>query len=714
METAPFEAADPFWGNSESSLPPPKGLAEKWYKLKAQTGNTHPGPCLPFGMVSAVPYSGAYPTGYGVYGPNSYGHPDVYLPEKCCKGFTHFQVSGTGAILKYYQFSRVVPLGAQGMAGLDTLYPLREERAVPGAYEALLGDSGIRAALAAGPKGMWHRYAFDHGEPAVAVDLLQCGLAMKDHDPSRILEASVTPRGPGCYDAYILYDLPLYACIRFSDPEAQCQLLLDGQPRSAAVLPDAFGHTLRLLCRGVLGRPLNVQLAFSLRSAQQAYENLLAEPPSLEEARRRAALAWQSCLGAIQTRTQDQQLRGIFYSALYHSCVKPANFRGESPFWQLRPDCYLDFATLWDQYKTQLPLVFTLYPEAASGMVNALINFGECQGEFPNTILMSPASSLESQQALSLAVYAIVDAYWRGTPGVDWDRALRVMDQDLTAKARRMPRVGRITHYLDYGEACLSAAAMAEDLGRSTLAERFRGFSRWEAAAYDPVTGLLRDGEYYEGHVKTYSFRLMHRMGERMARYPSREALLADLDAFFGFTSGPAPQDFDGLSGSENEWRANHYQRFEALNNEPDMETPFFYVYLNQHHKTARILHDVFRYMFAPGPGGLPGNNDSGGLSSWYVWNAMGLFPVTGQNLMLLGTPALESCELHLANGRVFRVETQGHGGQRIYIRRALLDGRPLPRRWLTVREFMAGGTLTLEMSDQEQPAEALQLPPGA
>ena len=113
---------DPFLGNAEMDLPEPKGISATWFFLKAQTGNTHPGACLPFGMVSVCPYSGAYVTGYGLNKPNCDGKIKKLYDKYCASGFTHFQQSGTGMIKKYYNYYRVVPLSG----GINERYRLWE------------------------------------------------------------------------------------------------------------------------------------------------------------------------------------------------------------------------------------------------------------------------------------------------------------------------------------------------------------------------------------------------------------------------------------------------------------------------------------------------------------------------------------------------------------------------------------------------------------
>ena len=150
-----FEHVDPFIGTGATDLPTPKGLAASWWWPKPQVGNTHPGATSPLGMVSACAYSGAYPTGYGLYQMSTEGVPPRLHDRLQASGFTHFQQSGTGAIRKYYNYFRVTPMLGP-LDEIDTLWHLQDEVAEPGYYAATLG-SGIRSELTVGPKSAVHR-----------------------------------------------------------------------------------------------------------------------------------------------------------------------------------------------------------------------------------------------------------------------------------------------------------------------------------------------------------------------------------------------------------------------------------------------------------------------------------------------------------------------------------------------------------------------------
>ena len=126
------------------------------------------------------------------------------------------------------------------------------------------------------------------------------------------------------------------------------------------------------------------------------------------------------------------------------------------------------------------------------------------------------------------------------------------------------------------------------------------------------------------------------------------------------------------------------------------METPYAYYYADRHDRVCQVISDGLESMFAEGKGGMPGNNDSGGLSSLYMWNAMGIFPVSGQDLMLIGSPRMLKSVIHMGNGKDFTIRREGEG---IYVKQAVLNGIELAEMSFAASEMMKGGELVLTMS---------------
>lgn len=701
---------DPFFGIGTIDLPEPQGLAATWFFIKAQTGNNHPGACAPFGMISACAYSGAYVTGYGLNAPNTHATPARYRDRPVASGFTHLQQSGTGAIDTYYNYIRVTPLIGD-LDQVGTQWPITDEEAHPGYYAATLEGTGIRAELTAAPRAALHRYTFPEGTQArVAVDFSNGGIDFP-RMRTRPTTANVTLTAPNvAQGAITMAGMCLYVYVETDTPGGTSALWLDKRELSG-------GRTLTLDsidaddCRtfGVIfavpgsQNIVHVRVGLSLRSIEQARANVqtVAEKTFAQVQQETEGL-WGACASRIQVEGGTGAQKAIFYSSLYHSLLKPADWCGESPYWD-DAAFYVDFATMWDQYKTQLPLLLTLFPERGRDIVNTLLSFAELTGGFPNGIVLNADLNQFAKQARALAHNAILDAYHRHIDGIDWQRALDAMVRDL-----RQPRnrdffekglVFPVTHTLDLANGCYCTAQLAKALGSDDIyAEMMRYAVNWRNV-YDPKTAKLIEAKYYEGGLWNYSFRLSHDMAGRIGLYPTEAAFVADLDRFFGYGQPPVVQPTDPADRDYMRW-GFALNRFEGYNNEPDIETPYGYIYAGRPDRTAEVVRTGMKYMFTTGRGGLPGNNDSGGLTSCYAWNAIGLFPVTGQPVVLIGSPIFDTVTLQLGD-KTFTVEVPGTSDDNIYVQSATLNSHPIDRAYLTVDELLAGGTLSLKMGAQ-------------
>ncbi|MEM6279159.1 MAG: glycoside hydrolase domain-containing protein, partial [Verrucomicrobiota bacterium] len=237
---------------------------------------------------------------------------------------------------------------------------------------------------------------------------------------------------------------------------------------------------------------------------------------------------------------------------------------------------------------------------------------------------------------------------------------------------------------LAFANWCISQ--LAKRIGDQVIYDKSIPLSRYWVNAFDPDTGLLsEDSDYYEGENWNYSFRFIHDMVGRIKLAGGEDRFVELLDLFFGFQD-PEPGEV--------------VHRFEGLNNEPDMESPYSYLFAGRHDRTAEVVRKVMRYQFTTGKGGLPGNDDSGGLSSWYVWSAIGVFPVTGLPIMLIGSPIFEKASLQLHGGH-FTVTALNQATDHYYVQKAWLNGKPLDRCYLKLSEFSAEAELVLEMGPE-------------
>ena len=725
-----FDRVDPFIGTDATDLPAPEGLAATWWFPKPQVGNTHPGAVFPFGMVSACAYSGAYPTGYGVYDLSTEGVPSRRFDQLQASGITHFQQSGTGAIRKYYNYLRVTPMLGP-LDELGTSWAIADEVAEPGYYAAVLA-SGIRCEVTVGPKSAIHRYTFPAATDArLVIDLAQGGLAI-DHGatvPLRAKLLTVSPTGAG--GEITVEGAPLAFHLECDSPGWRQTLWYDRRLMHGSTRLD-FDYirptTLRqfgLLWRGPVaaGETIELRIGFSLRGPTQAAENLAIDgcdhPRAFDGRRLATTQAWREHLGTITFDTDNDDRATVFATALYHSMIKPCFAYGESPFWPTAGPFAFDICTMWDIYRTQLPLMTTLFPDRAVELANALLHVCEEEGNLPIGYRMARGADRFARQGSALAHTFLADLCQLELAGIDWDWAISNMHNDLRRSyAEEYLEQGvahPIAHTLDVAFAYHCTSIVSRHLGDEALAGQLDALAAGWSNAFDPSTGLLVDSTFYEGGRWNYSFRIMHDMAARVSLAGGPQRFTALLDEFFGYDADPVKQP--GERPDKSEMAAGYaLNRFEGLNNEPDMEAPWAYHYVGRPDRTAEIVHGVINNQFGVGRGGLPGNDDSGGLSSWYVWAALGLFPVAGQNVLLLNAPSFEHATLDVG-GAIVDIDTVGFREPTAdtpcqYVRSVTIDGRQLDRSWVGGHELRGGARLTFTLGDAPSDWATATVPP--
>ncbi len=699
----PSKWVDPFLGNDAADLPKPFGVAESWWCAKPPVGNTHPGATLPFGMVSACAYSGAYVTGYGRYGLSLSGDsPPVMFDRHEALGIAHFQQSGTGRIRMYYNYLLTTPLVGNELSGLGTRYGLVDEQAWPGYYAGRFEETDIEFKVTTGRRAVWHHYKFPPGKTGkVAINIASGGLlieGMKTYPQSASIEilrdnsASGTVLMEGVEISFQIESgsniKPLRIWQEDEILDDDSDYILDRYTRSRE---GDFGILLEAVAPG---EPIEVKIGFSLISREKAKHGLTSLADTFANTVTDAATTWDKVLSKVEVEGLEAPQREIFYSSLYHATLKPAEFFDENPFTKKPGPFFFDLSTLWDLYKTQLPLVMSLWPEWGRDFVNFLVEVASREGSFPISYLMDNVPERFDKQATGLCHIILADAQNRGIEA-DWDRVLSLLWKTSRSGKNRGGRfaeyakkgvVEPLSHTLDLAFANFCIARMARRSGDQPIFDKSSPLAfHWENA-FDKETGLLKkDSTYYEGENWNYSFRFLHDMVGRIKLAGGEENFVDLLDQFFGFKEPPEGETVF---------------RFEGLNNEPDMESPYAYLYAGRHDRTAEVVRSVMRYQFTTGVGGLPGNDDSGGLSSWYVWNAIGLFPAAGLPYMLIGSPIVEKATMKLPSG-IFTVVAENQAQDNIYVQKAYLNGAPLNRCFLRLSEFHGEAELRLVMGPE-------------
>lgn len=666
-----------FHGNGQIDLPKPRGIAAKWFFIKAQCGNTNPAACLPFGGMSVCPYSGGYPTGYGDHKVNTHAHPAKFENGKKLIGFAHLQQSGTGTIGFYYNYALTVPFYDNS--------PFRRlpenEYGEPGYYSCSLEN--IKCELTADNRVAYHRYSFGCSGGKVKIDFSNNGLNLDGELRGTVSELNVRKTNE---------------CIAAADA------MIEGIHIFFAVKGNGkLEITDKEAVYSDFGKEANIKVAISLKSEENALK-FLNEATDFDTAKANAHNLWNDALSKVSIKTDDERIKRIFYSNLYHSLIKPCDRSGDGFLYKNDDAFMVDFATLWDMYKTAMPLICMVYKDTAQKSVDTLLSICDELGYIPNSFSISTKFAEHNTQARALGCYVLMTAYRYGI-SIDPHRMVKAIARDIFAPDKTDFTVdGKCTSHtfmLDMADCCRLASDIASEIGENEIAEELRPLSGQWIKCYSEETGLLgEDSEYYEGTLYNYSFRQMADMEKRIEIAGGKENFVKLLDRFFGYGRPDViqPSDPKDIDYIQNTMKKGI---FEGFNNESDTESPFSYIYAGRHDRTCEIVRAGMKYMFTEGKGGIPGNNDSDALSSYYVFMALGIFPVAGQNLFLIGSPFVDSAVISLSNGKKLEIEVNGNSEDNIYVKSVSFNGKEINNFSIPADVLMQGGKMEFTMTNR-------------
>lgn len=666
-----------FQGTGKSITPKNGSLFSQWNLLKGKAGNTSPSACLPFGAVACSPYSGGYSSGYGSLKVNTGQPVESYFEGNKLYGFAHFTHSGCGQVGFYYNYLLTVPF-KNDLSQIHTLKEITTEFARPGYYSCLFKEDNMQAEVTVSEKSAVHRYTSLDGKPfKIAIDISNDGLIqtpLNDMLFSYCEESKFRMYDNGDVGGYVVMQgVKLWFYIVCS--ATKNALWIDGKEidDNEITLKDSkktFGCVWQTETDTAI-----VKIAFSLVDEHTAKTTAM-NIPEFDEAKRVAEEEWERRLSTIELQEATETDKEIFYSNYYHSLVKPCGWKEESFLWKEDNVFYVDFTTLWDVYKTQMPLLFTFHADIGSGIVKTLLRYGKEQDGLFNALLLSSNMNLESQQACCLGGYVLYDAYVRGlVDEQDVDDLFAVVKSELARYKQSVVdgTIEKTTKLLDVTLIAKAFAGIAKKLNRTEDYNYLSTLGDYWINAYD-VDGLLKkEYPYYEGNYWNYSFRFVDDIETRLSLAGGKDKITAQLDAFFAFN------DMNEMKN-----------RFEGFNNETDMETPYFYHYVDRYDRIERIMKECMENCFQSGREGLPGNNDSGGLSACYMWNFLGLFPISGQEKMFIGCPKARKTVLHLANGNDLTIRLVENGAM---VKKVLFNGQEI-KSTLSVDAIMRGGEI--------------------
>ena len=553
---------------------------------------------------------------------------------------------------------------------------IEEEAATPGYYTCKLKEDNIRAEVTVSNSVAIHRYTSLDGSPfKIAVDISNDGLKQPwDERVFAYSKESEMRIEDGKVVGYIVVQgVKLYYCISCT---GKASLWLNKETIDKQVLrldktEDSFGCLFETDSDSAI-----VKVGYSLVSVENA-KKAVVSVCDFDTVKEQAQTAWLKRLSTIELEGVSDEDREIFYSNYYHTLIKPCGWKNESFLWEEKKTCYLDFATLWDVYKTQIPLLHTLHADVGRGIVKTLLRYGKEMGKLFNAFMLSANMNIESTQACCLGCYVLYDAYVRGlVEPNEIDDMFFVVKKEISQYEQEIKEgtFEKTTKLLDCTLIAEAFANVAKELGKLEYYEYFSEIAKYWTEAFG-ADGLLKtEYPYYEGNHWNYSFRLVNDEQKRLELSGGREKLEKQADLFFGFDENGCIDD-----------------RFEGFNNETDMETPYFYHYVGRYDRLVSIMKECTSACFRTGRDGLPGNNDSGGLSACYLWNFLGIFPISGQDCMFVGYPKAKKAIMHLSNGKTLTIVSELHGET---VNKVTFNGKRIDGYKISVQELLNGGEI--------------------
>ena len=679
-------------------------------------GHVFVGANVPFGFVqvgpTSIPEEWDWTSGY-------------HESDSTVIGFSHTHLSGTG-IGDLFDVTVMPVTGevryARGTeddpeSGLWSYADRSREVSRLGYYRVPLTRYDITAEMSATQRVGIHRYTFPAADDAAVVIDLENG-GCWDEPVRTEMKAAGDNTVEGCrWSSGWASDQRIYFVAEFSRPFDSFTLHGKDSMYGRASFSTSEGEQIL------------VKVALSPVSVEGARANLKAELPGwdLDAVAMAADDAWNAELSRIRIETEDESVRKIFYTALYHTMIAPSLFCDvDGSYYGAdhevhAPDGTTRYTTfsLWDTYRAAMPLMTIIHQDRLPDIINTMLSIYQQQGKLPVWHLMGCETDC---MVGNPGIMPVADAILKGFDGFDKELAYKALKnsamrpdrgQDLRMEYGYIPCDlfnEAVAYDMEYAIADGSVAAAAKALGKEDDYGYFLERSRSYRNFFDPGTGFMRGkdsrgrfrtpfnpfssthraDDYCEGNAWQYTWLAPHDFDGLVGCFGSKEAFLAKLDSLFSASDVVAgantSPDISGLIGQY------------AHGNEPSHHILYFYTMVGEPWKTADRVHQVLTTLYHDAPDGLSGNEDVGQMSAWYILSALGFYQADlTRPYFWFGYPMLDKAEIKVPGG-VFTVETEGRSAENRYIQSVTLNGKPYSLPYIDFKDINAGNTLVFTL----------------
>lgn len=692
----------------------------------AFTGHTFPGATYPLGFMQPGPETGNFSWDYC----SGYFYDDEKI-----NGFSQNRLNGTGIV----DFGDLLlqPFSGEKREDLSSTFNKSTEVATPGFYSVVLTDNDVKVEVTTAPHVAFHRYTFNADKTAGLLADFQSGLVWsKDRISTHVLENEVNFESDYIITGYTRRrewtERTYYFVIEFDKPIVSKELLEQRDPREKAP---------RYILNFDLGNDsvLNTKVAMSTTGIEGAKSNLAAEGKerSFDDVYKDAKKEWNRYLSKVSIEGTDED-KTNFYTALYHLYIQPNNIADvdgkyvgpNGKISQSPTGKFYSTLSQWDTFRAAFPMYTILSPEIINDLVNNMLEFSEQKGHLPIWALMG-------QETFTMignhSIPMVVDAYLKGFEGFDAERAYSEIKKSLTEGKHKnagweeydkygyypydLFKVESVSRSLESGFDDYCAAIMAKKLGKTEDYEFFMNRSGFYKNHYDNETKSMRPkdskgewltpfdpyrlahadsnigGHYTEGNALQYTWHVLQDIPGLIELLGGKEEAGKVLDFLFTTEqeSTGTLSDVTGLIGQY------------AHGNEPSHHIAYIYMYLDRPEDTQRLIRQICNDFYQNKPDGLIGNDDCGQMSAWYMFSAMGFYPVNPvSGELVFGAPQLPKTTLNLDNGKTFTIEAINLSEENMYIEKIELNGSIYTEKFITYDDIMNGGELTFYMTSNQ------------
>ncbi|HEX6915646.1 MAG TPA: GH92 family glycosyl hydrolase, partial [Chitinophagaceae bacterium] len=654
------------------------------------------------------------------------GSSGYHYSDSVIYGFSHTHLSGTG--IPDYCDLLMMPFTGEvqwDKARYRSSFSHKNEKASPGYYEVLLDKHHIRAALTTSYRSGMHQYTFPANtrKGSVLIDLkhrdqvLDCSIEKINDREIRGHRRSRSWAQNQFFYFHIIFDQPI------RDFEVN---LSDTVTRISKAMAEGAGLQAQLSFNLPEGGVLKARVGISAVSAEGARQNLLSEIRNwnFNNVSQKAKAAWNKELGKIEVKggTHDEQVS--FYTALYHTMVVPNLFQdmdGQYRGTDKKIHRAADFTnysvfSLWDTYRAYHPLMTILNQQRTRDWIRTFLHQYRNGG-------MLPVWELAGNETYCMIGYhsvpVIVDAWQKGVFKAGAAELLKAMTSyaessrfgldhyrkfGYISNEKEHESVSKTLEYA-YDDWCIAQFAMMT--GNDSVYRKYIDRAQFYKNVFDPATHHMRgklqamwqhpfdakeiNNFFTEGNSWQYSFTVPQDIETLVEMYGGRDSFASKLDELFttsSATTGREQPDVTGLIGQY------------AHGNEPSHHMAYLYNYADMPWKTQELVHRICSEFYKNKPEGLIGNEDCGQMSAWFVFSAMGFYPVCpGSGEYVIGTPLFEEVKINLEHGRKFVIKAKKAAANAFYLQSAMLNGKKYTKSYLKHSTLANGGTLSFELA---------------